>query len=789
MNFELKKINWEPGKAPSQTQLMTLRIRKKSDEDDESYYTTITDALQVHADGTILNPPIINDLQEETNYVLRVLNNDPAGGKFDMVFTTPGTFETEPFTPSYYPNSEVMYTADSNIRGAMLPPQSGAYYSLDYTAADWFETYNDAILSVDAVFEKKQDMAGIKLQTPSDYVIFAMDAGFLEGIKTQYALGLHFYVDAKDLPATGRWPLISFGAPPDRDGVSVYVNCETKKVHWAQQRNVTIQEIVSTEPIKLGEWNQVLVSRPADISASKMWLNTSDTSTGTFTTATIPNIIWMLDSVSIGSPGGIFSKYYYTTLNMDSLIAEKYLRPPYPVGILEDYYDAENKFTIPTKNLVIIDKNYALCSLPTDTPSGRKWFYLEDSLGKRRRIEVNVLPLEKVQYPIEMDFSPEGGGEYYFKDLYYPMATGWGGANGGVSEKHIYTQNGQLVFEAHGDQYNGTSRGYRKGGGAQYHNDQRDPSFGLPWTTRVGAMIKSKDYYGYGRYVVEAKLPRDIGVAPSFWTSFYGKVYPRDPRYDQILANGLHRQGDLQLGYYVVEDNQINMDLPSNNASYIFYNVEEMLATHYHMTWEGQLVAVEEDADPANNGTWKLNNTAAPELLESWTKVNNEIQHVHQPQKDNIICTNRQGEIGEGRGLITYNNPFEDEFFSMLTNIGKDVWDGEFHEFRFDWYADRVEYYVDGEMIQVNKHFVPDIAGRWSIGLWFPSEPEPQRSWRTDIRTAWAGPVADWKYQKMFIKRIAHTPFTDEEAGGSNRLVGENEPFDGLRRYPAPLPA
>ena len=789
MNFELKKINWEPGKAPSQLQLMTLRLRKKSDEDDESYYTTITDELQVYTDGTILNPPVLKDLDEETNYVLRVLNNDPTGGKFDMVFTTPKTYKTELFTPSYHPNSELTYSTETNIRDTMLPPRSGSYYSLEYTTEDWFETYNDAVMPGNFVWTKKKDLPGIKLQTQSDLLLFAMDAGFLEALKTQYALGLHFYVDAEDLPATGRWPLISFGAPPDRDGVSVYVDCATKKVHWAQQRNATIQEIVSTEPIKTGEWNQVLVSRPTDISASKIWLNASNTSTGAFTTATIPNIIWMLDSVSIGAAGGVFSKFYYTTLNVDSIIAEKYLHPPYPVGILEDYYDPENKYTIPTKNLVIIDNYRVVCTLPDDVPPGRKWFYIEDSLGKRRRVEINVLSLEKMQYPVEIDFSPEGSGEYFLKDLYYPMAKGWGGANGGVSEKHIYTQNGELVLEAHGDQYAGSSRGYAGIGNHQYHYDQQDPSQGLPWVTRVGAMITSKDYYGYGRYVVEAKLPRDIGVAPSFWTSHYSMVHARDPRYEQILAQGLHTQGDMQQGYYVVENNAVRMELPSNNANYIFYNVEEMLSTHYHMTWKGQQVAIAYDEDPSNNGTWELNDTAAPQLLESWTKVNNEIQLVHQARKDNIRCTNSQGELGEGRGLITYNNPFEDEFFTMLTNIGKDVWDDEFHEFRFDWYADRVEYYVDGEKIQVNTHFVPDIAGRWSIGLWFPSEAEPQRSWLPDIREAWAGPVADWKYQKMYVKRIAHTPFTDEEAGGSIRLIGETYPFDGLRRYPAPPPA
>ncbi len=53
----------------------------------------------------------------------------------------------------------------------------------------------------------------------------------------------------------------------------------------------------------------------------------------------------------------------------------------------------------------------------------------------------------------------------------------------------------------------------------------------------------------------------------------------------------------------------------------------------------------------------------------------------------------------------------------MLSSIGKNVWDGEFHEFRFDWYADRVEFYVDGEIIQVNRHFVPDVRADGTLAF------------------------------------------------------------------------
>jgi hypothetical protein len=789
MNFELKKINWEPGKAASQLQLMTLRIRKKSDEDEESNYTTIADDLQVYPDGTILNPPVIEELEEETNYVFRILNNDPAGGKFDMVFTTPKTFEVEPLSKSYYPNSEVLYDADSGFRDAMLPPRFGAYYSLAYTQADWFGSYPDAVLPGTPVWEKKNGQPGIKLQTEADQVLFAMDNAFLGSLKTRYALGVHFYVEAGDLPVKGIWPLISFGSMDGGDGVFVYVNCSTQLIHWRQQRGGIVEEIVSTTGVYNGGWNQILVFRANTISESQMWLNNDNTFTGALTTASVPNFPFLLDPLYVGAPGGLFSNFYYTSLNLDSAAAAKYQQPPYPVGILEDYYEPENKFMITRNNMIVIDNSRIVLTLPPDTPPGRKWFYIEDSIGVRPRIEVNVLHMEKVPYPLEIDFSTDSSADNIFKDFYYPMAKGWGGANGGVSPRHIYMQDGLLVLEAHGDRYDGNSQGYSEDGNPKYHRQPGDPQQNRPWTTRVGAVIASKNYYGYGRYVVEAKLPRNMGVAPSFWTSHYGKVHPQDPRYEELLAQGLHPQGSQEEGYYVVEKNEVDMELPGNNAAYIFYSIEEMLSASYHITWPGMKVAVAEDADPENNGTWELNNIAAPNQQESWSKVSNEIQQVYLPRKNNIKCSNHRGEVGTGNGITFGAEPFEDEYLTMLTNIGKDVWDDAFHEFRYDWYANRVEFYVDGEMIQVNRHFVPDVAGRWTIGLWFPSPPDPQRPWLTDPTAAPAGAVADWKYQKMLIKRMVHTPFSDEEAGGANRAIGETYPFDGLQAFPGPLPA
>jgi hypothetical protein len=789
MNIDLKKIDWFPGKPALQPQLMTLRVRKKHDPDEESSYITIADDLLVYTDGSILNPPVINNLDEGTTYVFRIINNNIAGGQLDTEFTTPLTYQTDPLTKSYYPGSELAFTAN-NIRSAMLPYKPfdyGAYFSLAYTRADWFGIYDDAIVFGDSEWQKKDDLPGLKLKDAGSVVLIRMDDQFPSQLNNNiYAFGVNFYVAAEDLPATGIWNLISVASIPNGDGVQVYVNCDTRKVHWRQQKGAVIEEIISAGTINTGAWNRVLVYQSPFWNTTQLWLNSYDPVNGTFTAASKPVIQLLQDGgIHVGATGGIFSNIYCTTILDTTISPARYIDPPLPVGILENYYNPEEKYTIQRKNMIVIEENKIVCTIPPDVPPGPKWFYIQIGAAKFPPVQIEILPMKKVQSPEELDFSPDGGGGNGLKYRFSPLEKGWGGANGGVSWKHIYMQDdGLLVLEAHGDFYDGRSQGTSEDGKPKYHDMPDDPLTPLPWTTRVGAAIVSKDYYGYGRYVVEAQLPAGMGVAPSFWVSHYSKIHPQDPRFEEVVARGLHVQGDQYNGdYYVVEKNEIDLELPSHNANRYFNGVEDMLSSSYPIAWTGQTVAVVQDPDPANIGTWQLNNTAAPDQLASWTKINNEVQLPHQPRKSNMRCSNWKGEIGSGDGSWA-----EDEFLTMLTSIGKDVWDGAFHEFRFDWYADRVEFYVDGQMIQVNRHYVPDVPGRWKIGLWFPSPQHDDQPWRVEPYGAWAGP-ANWKYQKMLIKRIAHTPFTDAEAGGPNRLIGETNPFDGLQRmYRTPNP-
>lgn len=75
--------------------------------------------------------------------------------------------------------------------------------------------------------------------------------------------------------------------------------------------------------------------------------------------------------------------------------------------------------------------------------------------------------------------------------------------------------------------------------------------------------------------------------------------------------------------------------------------------------------------------------------------------------------------------------------------------DGKWHTFGFDWYTDpaMVVYFVDGKISNVSTTFVPTLAGRLWVGVWFPN--------------GFTG-VAQFEKDYMFVDSIQYTPFLNQ---------------------------
>jgi phage-related protein/beta-glucanase (GH16 family) len=293
------------------------------------------------------------------------------------------------------------------------------------------------------------------------------------------------------------------------------------------------------------------------------------------------------------------------------------------------------------------------------------------------------------------------------------MNKGWGGANGGVVAQNVSigpdnSGTTVLVLESHGDNYAGTVQGVDRLGNPKYNLD------GSPWVKRVGAVVVSKDYFGFGRYEYEAKVVQVLGVASAFWHFHYQEVYPDDPRWDSYINDlGLRPSGDSENGFYIVRNNEIDIELPSHLSG---GNIEDpSLSNGKFNTWRGELQNY--DVAPGDPGYWE-------------------------------------------------------EYRDNYRALGFNAADNQYHTYRYDWYHDRVEFYVDNVLIvtNVNNQFgydsnnLPDVAGKVTIGPWFPSAAKK-----------WAGLTANFTIEKMYVKSFKYIPFTSEITN-HQVFVGETYP-------------
>ena len=72
--------------------------------------------------------------------------------------------------------------------------------------------------------------------------------------------------------------------------------------------------------------------------------------------------------------------------------------------------------------------------------------------------------------------------------------------------------------------------------------------------------------------------------------------------------------------------------------------------------------------------------------------------------------------------------------------------DGEWHTYRFDWPTNpkRVEYYRDGVLLTTQTTTVPDHAGNFWLGVWFPNN--------------WSG-TPNFGTDYLYVDYVKFTPF------------------------------
>ncbi|MBN9295374.1 MAG: hypothetical protein J0I41_00115 [Filimonas sp.] len=809
--YELKKIDWVS--FPDDVQYFTVKYRKTADPDTEINYTTVATSLMIDEDGYLPFPLYINSFADNTDYVVKFINNDNGQIFEDHVKSIRsyplGNYVTKDDKAAPDCQFTLQYTG---LMDSYLPsPKTGLLHHFTSKFTDLLGNFGNAMFTVldentGTSFEKRNGETGIVV-TNNLTSLYANNTESNGNTETSllgpsgerdYSIGIWVNFNSTEFVQTAsEGKLWLWFAGNATNHIGVYIDSTTKKVCWRHKKDTVTEEIINDKPVEQGKWIKVICQRNwSTPSLNKVTLMmdgvTYNISTGSFSSAT--NYAGAGGNIYIGfgknssntlvGTKGCFRYFYYRAAVIDSTSVSKLLDPPYPKVVIADL-DGSNEYIITRENFVVLDNFRLTFVFPRTTVLGIKKVFARASDGDRTPKQVKIYPFIKYENTIDIDFSSGVPDDNFnaVAEHFVALTKGWGGQNGGVIPSNVYVHNNKLVLEAHGDDYDGSVQGVNKDSTLKYHTIEGDPKFGQIWTRRAGAVISSKAYLGFGRYLVRCKIPKNLGVAPAFWSFHYEEVYPENEAlWNELVADGMHRQGSFNDGYYITRNHEIDIELPSHLAQGIFHTWQEVNdSINFYDVNPKYHIGITDDPDPNKNGLFRLVNLDFPKQYSSWVKVSNTVKRSYEPSFDNFKCNNWIGELSGGSGWAVQGEDYSgEEYLAQLTPIGKFVNDDEFHDFEYRWYKDRVDFYMDGVLITTNNKFVPDIPGKFTFGLWFPSggykEGEP---WWPKPTSCWAGFPADWNYQKMIVERILFEPFDDATAGGTNRMIGETYPFEG----------
>lgn len=831
-SYRIEKITWQT--APDEAQALTVSYRKESDADISGNYTTVTSSQTVNTDGTFSPVLLVNFPLENTKYVIKYKVVD-GGSEFTETVTSPWSYNIGGLLDKVgqaMPNMQYTLT-DTGLRDSYLPEHIGLLHEFSSSFGDSLEQFGNAQYTVfdnnlGISFEKRNNEIGVKID--SNVSTFLVDPTENSGNNELSLLG----VDGKNAYSINMW--VNFTstelAQSGVDGklwlwfcgsgdkhIGLYIDTTTKYVHWIHRLYGTIEEIVIDHAVVADAWIRICCRRdgnnPTDsyLNQILMVINGSyySPSTATYFSAATnyagivsnPIYIGMGKQASNGNiiqTHGAYKYFYYRQTVVDNNLRERVMNPVYPKIVIQNT-DGSNEFVIGHEYFVKVTNIDAAFVFPHTTPTGNKKMFVRTFSNERPSTLITILPFVKNTAGFDIDFTTGtfAGNRESIADKFYGLHKSWGGyANGGVIAENTYVHDGNLILECHGENYDGTVQGVNRDSTLKTHTIQddpiwgSDPKLGQAWTERTGSCIVSKDYLGFGRYLIKCKIPQLLGVAPAWWTFHYEEVYQNTPDYELLEAEGLKREGNFADGYYLVRNHEIDIEQPSHLAMGVFngWNEVESNVIFFSVN-DAYHIGIQNDTSN-NNGLWKLNSkTLNPNVRTNWTKVSDTIHPVYEPSFENFKCNTWIGETGSGTGWRYRDGSIPDTqndevYLASLTPIGQAANDDGFHDYEWRWYKNRVEFYFDGVLKQTSVSFIPDIPSRLTIGNWFPSGTNGNglyAPWVADPTKTWAGSPANWNFQKMIIKRILFEPFDDTTAGGSNRLIGESYPFDGMKEY------
>ena len=523
---------------------------------------------------------------------------------------------------------------------------------------------------------------------------------------------------------------------------AMYVDVDNK-VYLEFSLNGTISRYGSTETISVG-WNKFILNRKGSSTDYTFIYLNGVKLTINFTGMVVPGVpLAQRSAVRIGAgyDAGVFKVATGSSVANVFVKYKGYATPsaievltnkPTPVIMMKAKLPPYTEYQMSALSVGrITNESIGFTVPPTDIlPLGEYYLYVKSIVNESSKYLVRIEAPKVATVPFVDNFSNPST----LRDNYFTLNKAWGGANGGVIKENVFLRNGELILRGNGDRYTGNLQGRDRVGAKKFHTIQGDPEIGLPWKNRVGGCIVYNKRTGFGSYEVDTFIPNKLGCAYAIWTFFYNEIYPSDPKYQSFKDEGLHEQGSVADGYYITRNHEIDIEFPS------------------------QL----DGGDIAN------------------------------PSLSNMKCNTWRGEL-QNWDVNTGDAKYWEEYRDNLTEVGFNIADGNYHKLRYDWYPDRVEFFVDGVLKRTNRNegnsvSIPDIPGFFTFGIWFPSSPLPAKPWLVNPTRAWGGGVvdtdggmkADFDTAEMRVREFKFTPFSEYKH--LQREVGETFPFGGYGR-------
>lgn len=309
-------------------------------------------------------------------------------------------------------------------------------------------------------------------------------------------------------------------------------------------------------------------------------------------------------------------------------------------------YDDNTNVVVSYDNFIEAKDDKIMAYLPENNPSKTNLpigkatldLMIGDKSCYHKRVEIqSMIPDDNT-----IDFDINFGNNFEeavekFKDIFYARQEHRGGDSnfgGGENANNIYfCRDGYAVFENHGDYYKGDIPANKKDsgdnrwyGGAddliQYqldennepisYNEQSKPN---PYkrVTRVGSLVQSKRYYGYGAFEIEMRIPKDFrGSAICWWMFHYQEHYPdTDNRYLNYYVGGIN------------ENKSTGDDNPAN-----VYHISDYTGTYDY------------------NGSWNYLHCFKTDSGKPYLIINNEIDMELGSEGCNTFCSINPNSAG-----------------------------------------------------------------------------------------------------------------------------------------------